>query len=99
MATAFEEQLWHDLPRGVPGREDQVSEARWATVEDLDASWTYASDHSGFFLGYLAGRGIGRSRREDRHVVTVAGSRAGKGVSLVIPNLLLYEGSVLALDP
>ena len=31
--------------------------------------------------------------------MTVVGSRAGKGVSLMIPNLLLYEGSVLAIDP
>lgn len=37
--------------------------------------------------------------RDDRHVTTVAGSRSGKGRSAIIPNLLSYGGSVLAIDP
>lgn len=36
---------------------------------------------------------------DDRHVVLCAGSRAGKGRSCLIPTLLGYAGSVLALDP
>lgn len=36
---------------------------------------------------------------DDRHVMTIAGSRAGKGVSLIVPNLIFYEGSALAVDP
>jgi type IV secretion system protein VirD4 len=36
---------------------------------------------------------------DDRHVITVAGSRAGKGRGVIIPNLLSYPGSVLAIDP
>lgn len=36
---------------------------------------------------------------DDRHVITVAGSRAGKGRAAIIPNMLLYSGSVLAIDP
>ena len=36
---------------------------------------------------------------DDRHMMTIAGSRAGKGRSTVIPTLLSYEGSVLAIDP
>ena len=42
-------------------------------------------------------RSIGRLN--NRHELTVAGSRGGKGVSLIVPNLLLYDGSVLAIDP
>ena len=37
--------------------------------------------------------------KDDRHALTVAGTRAGKGASLIVPNLLLYPGSVLAIDP
>src|SRR5258708_28004576 len=33
-----------------------------------------------------------------RHILTVAGSRAGKSVTLV-NNLLFYRGSVMATDP
>ena len=35
---------------------------------------------------------------DNRHVMTVAGSRSGKSVTL-IGNLLYYRGSVLAIDP
>lgn len=36
---------------------------------------------------------------DDRHLVTIAGSRSGKGRSLIIPNLLSYPGSVVCIDP
>ena len=36
---------------------------------------------------------------DDRHMITVAGSRAGKGRSAIIPNMLSYTGSVMATDP
>jgi len=36
---------------------------------------------------------------DDRHVCTFAGSRAGKGRSAIVPNMLHWPGSVLATDP
>ena len=36
---------------------------------------------------------------DDRHFVTIAGSRSGKGTSAIIPNLCIYQGSVVCLDP
>ncbi len=36
---------------------------------------------------------------DDRHMITVAGSRAGKGRSAIVPNMLRYTGSILATDP
>ena len=36
---------------------------------------------------------------DDRHMLTVAGSRAGKGRGVIIPNLVFYPGSVLVIDP
>ncbi len=35
----------------------------------------------------------------DQHMITVAGSRAGKGRAVILPNLITYPGSVLAIDP
>lgn len=35
----------------------------------------------------------------DQHAITIAGSRTGKGRAAIIPNMLLYSGSVLAIDP
>lgn len=36
---------------------------------------------------------------DDRHAATLAGSRGGKGRSIIIPTLLTYEGSTLTIDP
>ena len=37
--------------------------------------------------------------KDDKHMVTIAGSRAGKGRSGIIPNLKCYTGSVVCVDP
>lgn len=36
---------------------------------------------------------------DDRHLVTGAGSRAGKGRAVVVPTLLTYDGAAMAIDP
>ena len=35
----------------------------------------------------------------DAHLCTVAPTRSGKGVGVIIPNLLTYEGPVVVFDP
>lgn len=37
--------------------------------------------------------------KDDRGFLTIAGSRAGKGRGAIIPNLLLWPGSALVIDP
>ena len=71
--------------------------AEWMPPADLQADeFTYADGK--VLLGQTKdGRLIGLD--DDRHLLTVAGSRAGKGVSVILPNLVKYTGSVLVLDP
>ena len=38
-------------------------------------------------------------RAPRQHMVSIAPTRSGKGVSLIIPNLLVYRGFVLVVDP
>lgn len=88
------------FPRGVPGRGLRYNIAPFAAWADpqfisTHPHWGYASGK--VFLGSLNNRLIGVS--DDRHVMTIAGSRAGKGVSTIIPNLIEYPGSVLVIDP
>lgn len=45
----------------------------------------------------MGGHAVGL--KDDRHMITVAGSRAGKGRSAILPNMLTYTGSILATDP
>jgi type IV secretion system protein VirD4 len=89
------------LPRGVPARPNKLTGAEWASAGDLGLKWDY--NRTKLLLGYRGLNVKGELRmiglEDDRHMLTVAGSRAGKGVSLMIPNLLLYKGSVLAIDP
>jgi type IV secretion system protein VirD4 len=99
-ADEFEKRLRQDLPRGhalqpkSAGRERALF-ARWLTPAEMtNEQW---NPEGGLLLGRRAGQLIGWN--DDRHVMTIAGSRAGKGVSLIIPNLLFYEGSALVIDP
>lgn len=34
-----------------------------------------------------------------QHFVTIAPTRSGKGAALIIPNLIIYDGSVIVIDP
>ena len=96
----FEAGLRADLPRGhalqprSAGRERSLF-ARWLTPSEMTGrQW---QPEGALLLGRREGRLIGWN--DDRHLMTIAGSRAGKGVSLIIPNLLFYEGSAVVVDP
>jgi len=92
--------LFDDFPRGVTTRnlnEHHTPLAAWTRPEDIAAAPPLRYDPTKIFLGKIGETLIGVA--DDRHMVTVAGSRAGKGVSAIVPNLIHYEGSVLAIDP
>jgi type IV secretion system protein VirD4 len=101
----FADQLRDDLPRGIEGKPDEPISAMWGEVWAEPEKFVYGKDNPngrrGIFLGYDGegedGHPVGFT--DDRHVMTIAGSRAGKGRSLIVPNMLMYEGSVLAIDP
>ena len=98
-ATADRADAAGDFPRGGPdGDKDRATaDARWlSSIQAHDALGAW--EEGRFLLGRdSAGRYAGWG--DDRHILTVAGSRAGKGVSLIVPNLLFWPGSVIAIDP
>ncbi len=88
------------FPRGVPGRSERSNiapNATWLASDIVTSSdhWRYQTGK--IFLGANENQILGF--QDNRHLITVAGSRAGKGVSAIIPNLLLYPGSALVIDP
>jgi type IV secretion system protein VirD4 len=90
-----------DFPRGVPGRplnESIAPHAQWKDPSLLSGEehWQYGPGK--VFLGELFGQHL-IGVQDNRHMMTIAGSRAGKGVSTIIPNLIEYPGSILAIDP
>jgi type IV secretion system protein VirD4 len=64
--------------------------AAWGTGEGLDGP-------TGVLLGRLDGRLLRFGA--DGHLLTVAPTRSGKGVSGVVPNLLDHPGAVVVTDP
>ncbi|MGE0022071.1 MAG: type IV secretory system conjugative DNA transfer family protein [Hyphomicrobium sp.] len=103
-----------DLPRGVRSRpldNQKTPLAAWVGPDELACNETLRFSGGKVFLGVVAGSsqrsgtepfvtgGKALGLGDDRHVVLCAGSRAGKGRSCLIPTLLEYEGSVLAIDP
>ena len=74
--------------------------SRWATLDDLEEHEVTGTD--GLRIGQFKnaqGEMEWISYKGDRHLLTVAPTRAGKGTTQIIPNLLTYEGSTLVIDP
>lgn len=95
-------------------RDKEIPSASWARSEDVVRLMPYDPERlpGQLFLGRVGNIMIGTRPRvetyadgskavkaEDRHILTVAGSRAGKSVSMILPNLLDYKGSALVTDP
>lgn len=101
--SALAKDFTSDIARGVTTRfldQQAVPQARWEPYENITGSRALAYDPANpagkILVGALGDRLIGID--DNRHVMTIAGSRTGKSVTLV-NNLLFYRGSVLALDP
>lgn len=80
---------------GQPGRPEAPPSQHWGHPTQLGATWDWKPGR--VLLGRWDQRLFGRD--DDRHIVTVAGSRAGKSSTVLIPNLRRYPGSVVVLDP
>src|ERR1700692_297230 len=85
------------LPRGVLSPRltpDRPPVNYWMQPHQL-AQHTFVPGQ--IILGKFAGRFLGHL--DDRPLVTIAGARAGKTSTVLEPNLYLYPGSMLVLDP
>lgn len=73
--------------------------SRWANADDLNKYKVL--DDSGVQLGTFQNNDGSNpiSYKGDRHLLTVAPTRSGKGTTQIIPNLLSYTGSTLVIDP
>lgn len=101
--SRFMEDFTRDIARGVATRflhQQSVPQARWQDPDKLaghpQLAYDPAQPGGKILVGALDRQLIGIA--DNRHMLTVAGSRTGKSVSLVA-NLLFYDGSVFALDP
>ena len=93
------------FPRGYQYEQDPhlpIATTTWS--DDLDIVNIFREKEGGtapFLFGMLPDEnGVNRylAHDDDAAIFTVAGSRAGKGISLILPNLLSYTGAVLVTD-
>jgi len=92
-AWAGHELLQHSFFRHETGTAYGTSQ--WATRRKLKQEGLL--DGTGIVLGRISGKLL--RQQSDKHLLTLAPNRAGKGVSSIIPNLLTWPGSVLVIDP
>lgn len=73
----------------------KLGTAAFIPQEQLDRN---GYEYGDFWLGRtLNGRPFGW--REDLNLLTCAGPRSGKGVGIIVPNLLEFPGSAVVIDP
>lgn len=79
--------------------------SHWATKEEIIKAGILASAKKGGKVGITLGGWKDKKGRihylrhtGPEHVLVVAPTRSGKGIGVVIPTLLSYEGAVLVLD-
>lgn len=76
---------------------DEPPAASWMPPAELAAS-DFDMGGGKILLGRTKdGRRIGVG--DNRHIVTIAGSRAGKSATSLLPNLMTWEGSAMVIDP
>ena len=76
-----------------PDTPDDSKGARFATAQEVQDLY----EPNGDAFGHVNGSPFRLSN--EKHVLIMASTRSGKGVSLIIPHLLRYKGSAFVLDP
>lgn len=76
---------------------NSLESAIFPTIEESRAATSLDYKPGHIFLGRIDDKMVGYA--DDRHIVTLAGTRSGKSACLLRPNLLLYPGSCLVIDP
>ena len=71
-------------------------EARFATSSDLASKDMFKTTETAIVVGKMNGKLVQFSGQQ--FVILAAPTRSGKGVGIVIPNLLTYQGSMVVLD-
>lgn len=77
-------------------RKSLYGEARFATLSDLKRVGFLDADHTSVVVGKMNDQFL--YFKGQQFPILAAPTRSGKGVGIVIPNLLSYQGSMVVLD-
>lgn len=79
-----------------PARRSMHGDARFASALDLQRKGMFKQASNGVVIGKFGGKLLRLAGQQ--FVILAAPTRSGKGVGVVVPNLLEYEESVVVLD-
>jgi type IV secretion system protein VirD4 len=79
-----------------PRKRSLHGDARFASASDMAAQGMFKSGGTGLIVGKFGGRIVRLPGQQ--FAILAAPTRSGKGVGIVVPNLLDYEQSVVVLD-
>lgn len=79
-----------------PRKQALHGDARFASASDLAGQGMFKSGGTGIIVGKFGGKIVRLPGQQ--FVILAAPTRSGKGVGIVVPNLLDYEESVVVLD-
>ena len=88
--------LWLRNERPAPAGPDESKGARFSTIQEIRRLGGVSGTEVMTF-GHFDGRAL--PLKTDKHVLIMASTRSGKGVTLIIPHLLRHKGSAFVLDP
>lgn len=80
----------------MPKKQSMHGDARFATAGDLEKKDMFKATPTSVVVGKYNGKLVQLSGQQ--FVILAAPTRSGKGVGIVIPNLLNYQGSMVVLD-
>ncbi len=75
-------------------KEPEFGDAHWATWQDINNAGLFARE--GLILGKYKGKYL--ISGTPTHCIVIAPTRSGKGVGIVVPNLLNWPDSLICLD-
>jgi len=81
---------------GRPKKQSMHGDARFANSSDLNKNGMFKATNNGIIVGKFKGDLVRLSGQQ--FVILAAPTRSGKGVGVVIPNLLEYQESMVVLD-
>jgi type IV secretion system protein VirD4 len=87
--------LWLRNEQAPDAAPDDSKGARFATLREIEALHV-PDDPAAMAFGHI---GKPLFIKTDKHVLIMASTRSGKGVTLIVPHLLRYTGSAFVLDP
>jgi type IV secretory pathway TraG/TraD family ATPase VirD4 len=80
-----------------PSQRPNIASAQWANPVQFAESFSYQPGD--FWLGRSPVTETALGYNDKKHICLVAGTRGGKGTSVIIPNLCTWLGSVVVIDP